>query len=68
MASRQAAGLHEQPLVGGVATSFIAELLAYPAIYFVWRSIGLEEAPLFPAAGGASDRSRSTGTDGVPFG
>ena len=31
------------PMVGGVVTSFIGELLAYPAIYFVWRSIGLEK-------------------------
>jgi Cu(I)/Ag(I) efflux system membrane protein CusA/SilA len=25
------------PMVGGVVTSFIMELLVYPAIYFVWR-------------------------------
>jgi Cu(I)/Ag(I) efflux system membrane protein CusA/SilA len=25
------------PMVGGVITSVIMELLAYPAIYFLWR-------------------------------
>ncbi len=35
------------PMVGGVFTSFVAELLVFPAIYFVWRGIGLEKTPLF---------------------
>jgi Cu(I)/Ag(I) efflux system membrane protein CusA/SilA len=25
------------PLVGGLATSFLLELLVYPAIYYLWR-------------------------------
>jgi Cu(I)/Ag(I) efflux system membrane protein CusA/SilA len=25
------------PMVGGLVTSFILELLVYPAIYFLWR-------------------------------
>jgi Cu(I)/Ag(I) efflux system membrane protein CusA/SilA len=29
------------PMVGGVITSFIMELLVYPAIYFVWRGWSL---------------------------
>ena len=29
------------PMVGGVVTSTIMELLVYPAIYFLWRSRGL---------------------------
>jgi Cu(I)/Ag(I) efflux system membrane protein CusA/SilA len=29
------------PMVGGVTTSFIMELLVYPAIYFVWRGWSL---------------------------
>jgi Cu(I)/Ag(I) efflux system membrane protein CusA/SilA len=29
------------PMVGGVLTSFLMELLVYPAIYFVWRGRGL---------------------------
>ena len=29
------------PMVGGIVTSFVAELVVYPALYFVWRSVGL---------------------------
>lgn len=36
------------PMVGGVLTSFLAELLVFPAIYFIWRGIQLKEGPLFP--------------------
>lgn len=25
------------PMVGGLTTSFILELLVYPAIYFIWK-------------------------------
>jgi Cu(I)/Ag(I) efflux system membrane protein CusA/SilA len=25
------------PMVGGLATSFVLELLVYPAIYFLWK-------------------------------
>ncbi len=32
------------PMVGGVTTSFIMELLVYPAIYLVWRGRGLPDA------------------------
>ncbi len=35
------------PMVGGVFTSFVAILLVFPAIYFVWRSMDLEKTPLF---------------------
>jgi Cu(I)/Ag(I) efflux system membrane protein CusA/SilA len=31
------------PMVGGVVTSFIMELLVYPAIYLVWQGRGLPE-------------------------
>jgi Cu(I)/Ag(I) efflux system membrane protein CusA/SilA len=36
------------PMVGGLGTSFLLELLVYPAIYFLWkkRAIGKEEAPI----------------------
>lgn len=37
------------PMVGGVFTSFVAILLVFPSIYFVWRGIGLERTPLFAA-------------------
>jgi Cu(I)/Ag(I) efflux system membrane protein CusA/SilA len=39
------------PMVGGVFTSFVAELLVFPAIYFIWRAVQLEKGPLFPVAG-----------------
>jgi len=31
------------PMVGGLFTSFIMELLVYPAIYFLWKSHGLRK-------------------------
>jgi Cu(I)/Ag(I) efflux system membrane protein CusA/SilA len=31
------------PMVGGVSTSFIMELIVYPAIYLVWRGRGLPD-------------------------
>ena len=40
------------PMVGGVFTSFLAELVVFPAIYFAWRSIGMQKGPLFPDAAG----------------
>jgi len=38
------------PMVGGVLTSFFGELLVYPSIYFIWRSIKLKKTPLFPSS------------------
>ena len=35
------------PMVGGVITSFLGELLVYPSIYFVWRSLKLRRSGLF---------------------
>jgi len=26
------------PMVGGIVTSFLAELVVFPAMYFIWRS------------------------------
>ncbi len=43
------------PMVGGVFTSFVAELLVFPAIYFVWRAIKVKKGPLFPAGGGGEE-------------
>jgi Cu(I)/Ag(I) efflux system membrane protein CusA/SilA len=31
------------PMVGGLVTSFILELLVYPAVYFLWKARGLAE-------------------------
>jgi Cu(I)/Ag(I) efflux system membrane protein CusA/SilA len=35
------------PMVGGLATSFLMELLVYPAIYFLWKkqSLGTKAVP-----------------------
>jgi len=38
------------PMVGGVFSSFLGELVVYPSIYFIWRSTGLRRSELFPAA------------------
>ncbi len=35
------------PMVGGVFTSFLGELVVFPAIYFIWRAIKIEKGPLF---------------------
>ena len=34
------------PMVGGLFTSFVGELIVFPAIYFIWRGIGLKRTPL----------------------
>ena len=31
------------PMVGGIVTSFILELLVYPAVYLVWKETALEK-------------------------
>jgi len=36
------------PMVGGVVTSFFGELIVYPSIFFIWRSLKLKKSPLFP--------------------
>ncbi len=33
------------PMVGGIFTSFVMELLVYPAIYAIWRRRHLEPFP-----------------------
>jgi copper/silver efflux system protein len=38
------------PLVGGVLSSFVGELIVYPALYFVWRSFRLRRTALFAEA------------------
>jgi len=38
------------PMVGGILTSFVGELVIYPALYFLWRSRGLEPSELFEAS------------------
>jgi len=38
------------PMVGGVVTSTLMELLVYPAIFYIWRRRGLPPPPPAPAA------------------
>jgi Cu(I)/Ag(I) efflux system membrane protein CusA/SilA len=33
------------PMVGGLVTSFILELLVYPAVYFLWKRRSLAQWP-----------------------
>ena len=48
------------PMVGGILTSFLGELVVYPALYFVWRSITLPRGPLF-ADGESPEQIPSSG-------
>ena len=36
------------PMVGGLATSFLLELLVYPAIYYLWKKREVVEGPVTP--------------------
>ena len=36
------------PMVGGLVTSFLMELLVYPAVYLLWRERELVAAPTGP--------------------
>ena len=45
------------PMVGGLFTSFLGELIVFPAIYFVWRGIGLKRTPLFEAKEASNDEA-----------
>src|SRR3972149_1707846 len=49
------------PMVGGLVTSFILELLVYPAVYYLWKGRGVGQGPGPGAGGGASAGER----DGV---
>src|SRR5262249_8138055 len=40
------------PLIGGIVTSFVLQLLVYPAIYFTWKSRLLPTLAADPAASG----------------
>jgi Cu(I)/Ag(I) efflux system membrane protein CusA/SilA len=42
------------PMVGGLATSFLLELLVYPAIYLLWKWHTEVKPGLAPETGGAS--------------
>ena len=44
------------PMVGGLATSFLLELLVYPAVYLLWKRRSLE---ICMTPGGGHSRQRS---------
>jgi Cu(I)/Ag(I) efflux system membrane protein CusA/SilA len=52
------------PMVGGLVTSFILELLVYPPVYLLWKGKGMPNGPPTPA----DDARHDAGTtpDGVP--
>jgi Cu(I)/Ag(I) efflux system membrane protein CusA/SilA len=33
------------PMVGGLVTSFVLELLVYPAVYYLWKKRAVSEEP-----------------------
>jgi Cu(I)/Ag(I) efflux system membrane protein CusA/SilA len=43
------------PMVGGLVTSFVLELLVYPAVYLLWKGKGLPPGPATTAAGPAGE-------------
>jgi hypothetical protein len=49
------------PMVGGVLTSFVGELVVYPAIYFVWRALKLKPGPLFAPSGSLGETTDRDG-------
>jgi Cu(I)/Ag(I) efflux system membrane protein CusA/SilA len=51
------------PMVGGVFSSFVGELLFYPSIYFVWRALKLKPGPLFPETAHREEAAVSDGGD-----
>jgi Cu(I)/Ag(I) efflux system membrane protein CusA/SilA len=44
------------PMVGGLVTSFILELLVYPAVYFLWKRGALDLKPLMAGETGIPSR------------
>jgi Cu(I)/Ag(I) efflux system membrane protein CusA/SilA len=43
------------PMVGGLATSFLLELLVYPAVYLLWRKRQLHRQPARASEADAAD-------------
>ena len=52
------------PMVGGLVTSFILELLVYPPVYLLWKGKGMPNGPPTPA--GDAQHDAGTTPDGVP--
>jgi Cu(I)/Ag(I) efflux system membrane protein CusA/SilA len=43
------------PMIGGVITSGVMELLVFPVIYFIWRQIKLDKSMVPTAEGEIQD-------------
>jgi Cu(I)/Ag(I) efflux system membrane protein CusA/SilA len=41
------------PMIGGLVTSFLLELLVYPAVYYLWKKKEVAEGPVSPAEAAA---------------
>jgi copper/silver efflux system protein len=54
------------PMVGGIVTSFILELLVYPAIYAIWRERSLETEPSGPLRLGSANLLAASGPESGP--
>jgi Cu(I)/Ag(I) efflux system membrane protein CusA/SilA len=46
------------PMVGGVVTSTLMELLAYPAIFFLWRRRSLPTGAAGSGSNGSAEETR----------
>jgi Cu(I)/Ag(I) efflux system membrane protein CusA/SilA len=53
------------PLVGGLATSFLMELLVYPAVYLLWK---WHAEVKHAASAGAGDAMIGAGQEDLPHG
>ena len=56
------------PMIGGVFTSFLGELVVFPAMYFIWRSLELRRSPLFPEPTDGTDDKGEGGSHGANHG
>ena len=54
------------PMVGGVVTSTIMELIVYPAIFYIWRRHGLAEPPPAPLAPASTPATAVNNPQGQP--
>jgi Cu(I)/Ag(I) efflux system membrane protein CusA/SilA len=48
------------PMIGGVFSSFVGELVVYPSIFFIWRARKLRRSALFPAGEGGEPAPPAT--------
>jgi Cu(I)/Ag(I) efflux system membrane protein CusA/SilA len=54
------------PMVGGLFTSFLLELVVYPAVYHVWRSRQLDREAASGGASGVLEAPQAAEVDSIP--